>query len=186
MTDDNLTFGPATEAEYKVEMTAALVHRQSWMACYGSFVPPEILTKDNTRNAFDFKAGHLELLEEGYKMWLARSAGALVGVAIFGADPSDRSRGKIDSLYVHPDFWGKRVGTQFLDAILDVLDYKEIVLDCAAKNERGRGFWKRCGFEEAGPAEPYPIDGYGELVTVRYVLKRPAEIEPPSNPSTTD
>jgi hypothetical protein len=81
------------------------------------------------------------------------------------------------------NWWGKRVGTQFLEANLDVLDYDEIVLDCAANNGRGRRFWEHRGFKEAGAGESLPIEDYGDIEAVRYALNRPSKTAPSSSPS---
>jgi ribosomal protein S18 acetylase RimI-like enzyme len=100
-----------------------------------------------------------------------------VGVAIFGPDPKDRSRGKIDSLYIEPEWQRHGVGSRLYDRVLGQLDFPVIVLDCAKENVDGCNFWERRGFRAAGPGEPYRIEDYGDLEIVRYVLDRRAGAE---------
>ena len=154
---------------------------RSWKDCYAKFVPEEYLNKDNRYNAFDFRRAHLNLIDEkGYEMWLAKSAGTPVGVAIFGSDLEDHGRGKIQALYVDPDWQCRHVGTRQLDAVLDQLDYPVVVVDCVTQNEGGCSFWERRGFRPIGEGPSFPIEGYGDVDTVRYVLVRSAVANPPS------
>jgi ribosomal protein S18 acetylase RimI-like enzyme len=121
-------------------------------------------------------------------MWLAKSDGTPIGVAIFGPDPTDRARGKIEALYVDTEWQDgdKHVGTQLLNRILGQMEHDEIVLDCARRNERGCRFWSNRGFEPRGAGDSYAIDGYGDVETVRYVLTSPARTTTPGSPSEAD
>ncbi|WP_082980851.1 GNAT family N-acetyltransferase [Mycolicibacter heraklionensis] len=163
----------------------APMHMRAWKDCYGKFVPHQHLTSQY--NAYAFQLGHQELIREGFTMWLAKSGQQPVGLAIFGPDPKDESRGKIDSLYVDPDWQGRGVGSGLYDEVLGQLDFPVIVLDCAARNLSGRTFWEHRGFRAVGPGQAYSIPGYGDLDVIRYKLdNRPGSVtascaEPPSS-----
>jgi ribosomal protein S18 acetylase RimI-like enzyme len=168
-----LWIGPTEEAAYTQVTYVAPMHLQAWKDCYAKFVPE--VRNNNSINAFGFLDKYKELKTKGYKMWLAKLAGAPIAVAIFGPDPKDPNRGRIEALYVAPE-WRRHqdmhVGKRLLEAVLDELDYPVVVLDCATENEGGRSFWGDRGFRSIGEGDDESIPGDGDVNTVRYELKR--------------
>lgn len=165
-------------AELDNVMFVAPMHMRAWKDCYGKFVPHQYLTHaDNRYNAYAFQLRHQELINEGFTMWLAKSGQQPVGLAIFGPDPEDESRGKIDSLYVDPDWQGRGVGRGLYDKVLGQLDFPMVVLDCATQNLSGCAFWEHRGFLAAGPGQPYSIPGHGDLDIIRYELDNRPDTE---------
>lgn len=184
----DLWFGPAEERAYTDVTYVAPIHLKSWKACYGKFIPAEYL--DNKINAFGILDEYNCLKNQGYAMWLAKANETPVAVAIFGPDPCDVSRGRIEALYVAAEWQDRGVGTGLLEAVLGELDYTEVVLKCAEQNEAGCRFWWRRGFRPMGQGPPYRIEGYGDVATLRYRMNTTAIVASgkfwlPETPSVT-
>ena len=104
---------------------------------------------------------------EGVAQFLARNSGlsrvavdgsAIVGVALCG---HDGRRGHIYHLAVDPAYQGQGLGKRLLDECLDGLrraGVQRVIILVADDNQRGAGFWKRCGWEEIPGAGPMGID----------------------------
>lgn len=98
---------------------------------------------------------------EGVAQFLARNPGlsrvatdgsATVGVALCG---HDGRRGHIYHLAVDPAYQGHGLGKRLVDECLEGLGQtgvKRVIIMVADDNPRGRGFWRRCGWEEVPSA----------------------------------
>src|SRR5438874_3256052 len=89
---------------------------------------------------------------------VAIDGSAIVGVALCG---NDGRRGHIYHLAVDPAYQGSGLGKRLLDECLDGLrrtGVKRVVIMVADDNQRGREFWKRCGWEEITGAITMGID----------------------------
>jgi ribosomal protein S18 acetylase RimI-like enzyme len=75
-------------------------------------------------------------------------------------------RSVLQTLYVMPDFWGRRIGSALHDHALDRLresDVQEARLWTLTENHRARGFYEKRGWTLTGrtrivPFPPHPID----------------------------
>jgi len=104
---------------------------------------------------------------EGVAQFLARNPGlsrvatdgsATVGVALCG---HDGRRGHIYHLAVDPVYQGHGLGKRLVDECLEGLGQtgvKRVIIMVADDNPRGRGFWRRCGWEEVPSAISMGID----------------------------
>jgi N-acetylglutamate synthase len=104
---------------------------------------------------------------EGVAQFLARNPGlsrvatdglATVGVALCG---HDGRRGHIYHLAVDPAYQGRGIGKRLVDECLEGLrrtGVKRLIILVADDNPRGRGFWRRCGWEEVPSAISMGID----------------------------
>jgi ribosomal protein S18 acetylase RimI-like enzyme len=74
------------------------------------------------------------------------------------------------SVYVDPDWWGEGLGTALFEAGREHLPagVGELWIEVLAGNERGRGFYRRLGFEAVDARE---IDLHGERHRTR-ILRR--------------
>ncbi len=104
---------------------------------------------------------------EGVAQFLARNPGlsrvatdgsAIVGVALCG---HDGRRSHIYHLAVDPAYQGRGLGKRLLDECLEGLrrtGVKRAIIMVADDNPRGRGFWRRCGWEDIPGAISMGID----------------------------
>jgi len=104
---------------------------------------------------------------KGVAQFLARNSGlsrvavdesAIVGVALCG---HDGRRGHIYHLAVDPAYQGRGLGKRLLDKCLEGLrraGVKRVIILVADDNPRGRGFWRRCGWEDIPGAIAMGID----------------------------
>src|SRR5437762_14281381 len=82
----------------------------------------------------------------------------IVGVALGG---HDGRRGHIYHLAVDPAYQGRGLGKRLLDECLEGLrrtGVKRVIIMVADDNRRGRGFWRRCGWEDIPDAISMGID----------------------------
>lgn len=88
---------------------------------------------------------------------VAEDDGRIVGVANLG--PRD-DRSVMWKLYVHPDTQGAGVGTQLLDAIIDLNGERPLWLERIEGNDKVAAFYEARGFVEAETAAnpPWPDD----------------------------
>lgn len=76
----------------------------------------------------------------------AEEDGRIVGAILCG---HDGRRGYISHTAVHPDFRGRQLGTQLVDAALAALRAEgiaKVVLVVFSRNEGGNAFWEKMGF----------------------------------------
>lgn len=104
---------------------------------------------------------------EGVAQFLARNPGlsrvatagsATVGVALSG---HDGRRGHIYHLAVDPAYQGRGLGKRLVDECLEGLrqtGVKRVIIMVADDNPRGRGFWRRSGWEDVSSAISMGID----------------------------
>ena len=89
---------------------------------------------------------------------VATDGSKTVGVALCG---HDGHRGHIYHLAVDPAYQGRGLGKRLLDKCLKGLQragVKRVIIMVAADNRRGRGFWRRCGWEDIPGAISMGID----------------------------
>jgi putative acetyltransferase len=71
------------------------------------------------------------------------------------------AHGKVEMLFIHPDWRGQGVGRRLLNHAVEAMGATG--LDCNEQNDQALGFYKRMGFEVVGRSEldgtgkPYPI-----------------------------
>jgi ribosomal protein S18 acetylase RimI-like enzyme len=89
---------------------------------------------------------------------VATDGSRTVGVALCG---HDGRRGHIYHLAVDPAYQGHGLGKRLLDECLEGLrraGVKRVIILVADDNSRGRGFWRRCGWEDIPSAIAMGID----------------------------
>jgi ribosomal protein S18 acetylase RimI-like enzyme len=89
---------------------------------------------------------------------VATDGSVTVGVALCG---HDGRRGHIYHLAVDPAYQGRGLGKRLLDECLEGLrrtGVKRAIIMVADDNPRGRGFWRRCGWEDIPGAISMGID----------------------------
>jgi GNAT superfamily N-acetyltransferase len=82
-----------------------------------------------------------------------------VPVGMASGLPTDDSAVELISMYVHRDARGGDVAERLVDAVCDWARGQgatELTLAVRTSNDRARAFYRRCRFEDAGPAEIDP------------------------------
>ena len=140
---------------------ATRVNVLAWRTAYDGVLPQEVLEGRDPDPAD-------ERVRELYEQWredrdgilVAEEAGTVRGYAYFrwgggtkpfvGADEAG-----LKELYVHPDHWGRGIGTRLLERGLEVLpgDAERLRLETLSENERARRFYEARGFEPTGTTE---------------------------------
>ena len=76
------------------------------------------------------------------------------------------------SMYVHPEARASGVASRLVDAVSDwarAQGSAEVVLRVRTSNERAKAFYRRCGFEDVGPADREPGEA-PEIVMRRHTI----------------
>lgn len=168
---DDIQIRQAEPADYE---NVKKIHYLSWRQSYAGIMPPFAL------NLFDQQSWDLDAYTEavgraGWTMRLAESDGKLVGMSIFGPQPGDPDHLEIEALYVAVDNQRRGVGGLLLDHALSSQPAQDVVLWCAEKNYRARGFYEKKGFRLDGRTLVWkPMPGVVEAPQVGYRLYRVA------------
>jgi ribosomal protein S18 acetylase RimI-like enzyme len=120
-----------------------------WRSAYRGVVADEII--DGLDPAV--VAGRWERLLAEHDVVVAEVDGVPVGMARYGPDPDDGSRGHLFSLYVDPDASGGGVGRMLLGHVaaqLAAAGYGTATLWVFAANERAIRFYRAAGWEPTG------------------------------------
>ena len=132
-----------TDAEIRGK---AFVHWKCWQETYPGLVSQEYLDKFT-----------LEKSEERAFQWrdnilVAKDGDRVVGFAGYGHHgPEDPETGEVFALYVLPEYQGKGVGCQLLEAAVDKLSAcPHLCLWAVKGNERAIRFYEKNGFRLNG------------------------------------
>lgn len=152
----------------------ARVNARAWQAAFDDVLPGEVLegldpslTDGEAEDALEARRGDREAF------LVAEDDGRVVGYAYvrWGEETKafvgDGEAG-LKELYVHPDHWGRGVGTALLEDGLQRLpeNVEQLRLETLADNEVGRRFYEARGFERTGTTtaevagESYPAVVY--------------------------
>lgn len=155
---------PSKERQPVIEISAATpddaegineVMYEAWLATY----PNEEagITADDIEDRFKDRRTEERMQQsrerltnilENERRILAKIQGRVVGVSRV---TKEEDRNELRSLYVHPEFQGKGVGTALWKAAHAFLDaQKDTFLEVAEYNERAIGFYRGLGFEDTG------------------------------------
>ena len=102
---------------------------------------------------------------------LAVEGGKVVGVARIGSDPNNADNGHLFSLYVHPEFAGKGIGSSLLDRALKNLverGFSRQTLWVFKDNEVASKLYKSRGFSNTGAEK---IDPRWQIPEVELISK---------------
>lgn len=128
----------------------ASVARQSWHATYD-----EILSKAGVDAMVDewyeIDALRSSIERDRHPMFVAVDDASVIGFAQGGLTDDGPADAVVSRIYLHPDRWGKGIGTELLDELCETFiedgadDVWVVVL---AENEVARRFYDRRGFSE--------------------------------------
>ena len=114
---------------------------------FPSDAPPPSFEEDLDR--WQFWLG--EDWERGRRAYVALAETRAVGVVLAGPDPDDPGVGHLARLYVHPDSWGRGIGSRlYAVALRDLTDrgFTEVTLWVLEGNRRARDWYERLGWTQ--------------------------------------
>lgn len=160
------------EAKPKDFAKVAAMHYPVWRQSWHGIVAPHVLDMIVTPRNWVETSYPTTLKRPGWSMWFAEARGQLLGMTIFGPDLSNPKQIEIDALYVVEKDQRHGVGSLLLDKVLQTYPGNDIILWCAAKNEKGRAFYERKDFRADGRAYDWkPLPGV-RVAHVGYRLYR--------------
>lgn len=142
----------------------ARVHVDTWRAAYAGLIPQEVLDGLSVDRRETFWRG-LAAEPGDHRLWVADSAGRVVGFASTGPGRDDdlpAGAGELMAIYVEPAAWGKGHGARLFRRA--VADFRErgldpLVLWVLTENARGRDFYHAMGWRPDGASRPIDFDG---------------------------
>ncbi|PIV90737.1 hypothetical protein COW46_01165 [Candidatus Gracilibacteria bacterium CG17_big_fil_post_rev_8_21_14_2_50_48_13] len=146
----NIRRANITDSEALVDL-----HHQSWLSAYVNEAMG--VTKEKIDALY---ANHTERVqryqklfsataeEKTYPIWVAPLGERVVGFVAPRKDESGRNR--LGALYVHPDFFGKGIGSALLEKVVEYYRGQTISLDVVTYNQRAKAFYEAKGFHYTG------------------------------------
>ncbi|MBI1833708.1 MAG: GNAT family N-acetyltransferase [Candidatus Andersenbacteria bacterium] len=141
----------------------AELHAEAWQVAYENLLTPEQLqmcTKETQPRVWK------RLLEPPTKIqtYVARFNRQTIGFIRFGVSSEHDRRellGEIYVLYVHPGYWGQKVGASLANLAFGLLHehrVKKVFVWTLASNERGRRFYESLGMTTDGVPVERPLE----------------------------
>jgi GNAT superfamily N-acetyltransferase len=158
----------------------ASIHVDTWRAAYVGMVPQAVLDGLSVERREAFWRTTVEQPGD-HRLWVAESAGQVVGFASSGPGRDDdlpAGAGELMAIYVAPAAWGKGFGASlFRRAIADLRERRvdPLVLWVLTDNVRGRTFYEAMGWQPDGATRPIDFGG----TAVEEVRYRPAPLSLP-------
>lgn len=127
----------------------AAVHMRSWEYAYGSFLPPEIIGRQNEKRP---QMWRMILQDNKDTQYAIEVDGKVVGlIGISEARDEDLPEGcyELQGLYLLPEFIGKGCGRTAMEWVKQEVrerGYRMMSLWVFEKNERARRFYEKGGF----------------------------------------
>lgn len=175
MTADGVRAATAADAH-----GVARVHVDTWRAAYAGLLPEAVLDGLSVERREAFWRSTLEQPGD-HRLWVAESAGQVVGFASTGPcrdDDLPAGAGELMAIYVDPGAWSKGHGARlFRQAVADLRERRidPLVLWVLTDNARGRNFYEAMGWQPDGAVRPIDFGG----TAVEEIRYRPA---PPALP----
>jgi ribosomal protein S18 acetylase RimI-like enzyme len=147
----------------------AAVHVASWRGAYRGIVPDAYLDALSVDERERMWREHLD----AWPTWVAIAEGTIVGFANGGAgrdEDAPPSTGELYAIYVEPSRFGRGIGRQLHDRVVDELrerGFTEATLWVLEGNARGRAFYERMGWAPDGETKTDERPG-ATLHEVRY------------------
>ncbi|MFP8957312.1 GNAT family N-acetyltransferase [Natrialbaceae archaeon A-CW3] len=144
---------PATPAD-ATDIRA--VARASWHAAYDDFlghdtvdaVTDDWYAVDRLRESIEAAESHLFVCD----MAVAADGHDIAGFVHVSPWTGQPETGHLKRLYVHPDHWGRGLGTTLLERgerALEQAGYERVRLEVFAQNDDGVGFYEARGYDRA-------------------------------------
>jgi len=150
----------------------ASVHVAIWRAAYRGQIPDSYLAGLDTKRMV--RGWTQTLTDRKCDVVVSEQDGAIVGFASLSpsrdADANIKV-GEITSIYLLPDYWRRRLGTDLLHELLERAGkrgYSEITLWVLASNQAARAFYEARGFFPDGTEKHEPREPDLSFHEIRY------------------
>lgn len=157
----DVTLRDATEGDAAAIQRVA---RKSWHEAYDEIVG--VGTVQSTVDSW-FDPDRLvrdDILPDDRPLFVATISDDVVGFIEGVPDDGDEERYHVYRIYVHPDHYGREIGTRLLERTALDRGARSLELTVFATNERARGFYESFGFEQYDAA----FDDRFEVERIRY------------------
>lgn len=127
----------------------ARLHLQSSRIAYRGICPDEVLDALTLAGRLELWRRRFDSLGPDGRLWISERAGIVGFVAADRAAGEGKNCCELQSLYVAPDWWGRRVGHDLMRWLLDDLrdrGFDRVFLWTIAENSRARDFYEKAGF----------------------------------------
>jgi len=127
------------------------VARAAWHAAHDHILG-EATVEQLLDQWYDRSGLEERVAREDAPLFLAVTDSKVVGFiqGVPGESESDPADAILGSIYVHPDQWGKGIGTRLLHRLFDAFrerEWNSVCLAVLTGNEVGRSFYEKHGFE---------------------------------------
>jgi RimJ/RimL family protein N-acetyltransferase len=130
--------------------TIAIIHIRSWQEMYKEFIPESVL--HNLSIAERTQQWH-DLIQQSVKVLVIEVGNKIVGftsICGFRDATSAGLHGEISTMYLHPKFWRKGLGSKLCKAALaelSNLNYQDVHLWVLSDNTQARNFYESLNFK---------------------------------------
>ena len=124
------------------------VHVASWQAAYAGLIPADFLAGLSAESR---AASWARRIEAGGPVLVAEEDGVIAGFAAYGD-------GRLYALYLLPEYWGRGLGRELHDRVVEELSGDSVVLWVLSTNERAKAFSVRQGWVDDGATQTETID----------------------------
>ncbi len=155
----------------------AEIHARSWDVAYEDIIPTELI---ENKNATRLHLYQRIITEDNNQHYIIEEDGRPIGIMSLGESHIEDDAGEhvgaedkvyeLYSLYLHPDCFGRRIGTIAMDfAKAKAMDNgaKHMILWVFRDNIKSIAFYERCGFKAEGARKIYNCGK--DLVSIRMI-----------------
>ena len=148
----------------------AEIHVTSWRQAYDGLLPADFLRSLSVGSRQEWWSRRLKALEKGGAVLVVTDAsfGPPKGFAFLG--PCSATEGELYAIYIDPQCWRSRFGTELLAAAEQKLQqngFGQAILWVLESNHRGRAFYETAGWKPDGALKIEEIGGI-QVTELRY------------------
>lgn len=122
------------------------IAKVTWKDAFSHIMPIEVQEK-TLREAYDEQT--MEKRFTSSSLFVAEEKGEIVGYAFF-SQKNKEGKVLLESIYIHPDYQQKGIGTKLIHTGIETLQPKRLCLNVLEGNKKAIAYYKAQGFQEEG------------------------------------